>query len=81
MARLATKRAPNGKKVSDDEWIRRHFEQLIDRYPGQYAVVVNGELFVGRNARMLFTQARRKYPGAVPTGMPIPRPKDFLCAL
>lgn len=67
--------------MNDDEWIRQHFDALVDTYPGQYAVVAAGELFVGRAAHRLFAQARRKYPDVVPTGMPIPRPQDFLCAL
>ena len=66
--------------AKDDEWIRRHFEELVDRYPGQYAVVAEGELFIGRDARALFAAARRKHPGVAPTGLPVPRPQDFLCA-
>jgi hypothetical protein len=73
------KQAQPGAK--DDEWIRRHFEELIDKYPGQYAVVAKGELFVGKEARDLYAEARRKHPDVVPTGFPIPRPQDFLCAL
>jgi len=67
--------------VKDDEWIRLHFEELVDKYPGQYAVVAEGDLFVGKDARELYAEARRKHPHVVPTGMPIPRPQDFLCAL
>ena len=67
--------------LKDDEWIREHFEELVNKYAGQYAVVAAGELFVGQDAGRLFAEARRKHPHAVPTGMPIPRPQDFLCAL
>ena len=67
--------------MSDDEWIRRHFEELVDTYAGQYAVVAEGELFVGQDARRLFAEARRKHPGVIPTSFPIPRPEDFTCAL
>lgn len=76
-----SKREKRKPRTSDDEWIRRHFEELVDRYPGQYAVVAKGELFVGHDARKLFAKARGKHPEVVPTGMPIPRPQDFLCAL
>jgi len=75
------KRAARKPRSSDDEWIRRHFEELVDRYAGQYAVVAAGELFVGRDAGKLFAEARRKHPNVVPTGLPIPSPQDFLCAL
>lgn len=74
-------RRPRLFPTNNDEWIRRHFEQLVDRYPGQYAVVSGGELFVGRDARKLFAEARRKHPSVIPTGLPIPRPEDFVCAL
>jgi len=76
------RRQPSRKpRMSDDEWIRRHFEELVDTYAGKYAVVAAGELFVGEDARTLFAQARRKHPDIVPTGLPIPRPQDFVCAL
>ncbi len=71
---------PDAKRT-DDEWIHRHFEELVDKYPGRYAVVAAGELFVGQNAGPLFAKARKKHPDVVPTGMPIPRPRDFVCAL
>ena len=67
--------------INDDEWIRSHFEELIDRYAGQYAVVAAGELFIGQDAKTLFREARQKYPTVVPTGLPIPHPQDFVCAL
>lgn len=69
------------KSFNDDEWIRKHFKDLVDKHPGQYAVVAKGELFIGQDAGTLYAQARRKHPDVVPTGMPIPRPQDFVCAL
>lgn len=77
--RVTRKRFPALSK--DDEWIHKHFEELVDTYPGQYAVVAEGELFVGYDARQLEKEARRKHPGVIPTGLPIPRPEDFTCAL
>jgi hypothetical protein len=68
-------------RVNDDEWIRQHFEELVDKYAGKYAVVAGGELFVGNNAKVLFQKARKKHPGVTPTGLPIPHPEDFLCVL
>lgn len=84
---MATRRIRTSRKsarrprLSDDEWIRRHFEELVDKYAGQYAVVAEGELFVGPDAKRLFAEARRKHPDTIPTGMPVPRPQDFVCAL
>ena len=69
------------RRVDDAAWIRGHLEELVDKYPGQYAVVAEGELFVGTDAAKLEARARRKHPGAIPHGLPIPRPEDFTCTL
>lgn len=69
------------KHVDDAAWIRKHFEELVDKYAGKYAVVADGELFVGEDPAQLEAKARRKYPGVIPHGLPIPRPEDFTCAL
>ena len=68
-------------KCDNLKWIRRHFGELVDKYPGQYAVVAEGEVFVGRDAVALEDKARKAHPGARLTGTPIPRAEDFQCAL
>ena len=55
--------------------------ELVDKYAGKYAVVAEGELFVGYDSRQLDEEARRKHPGVIPTGLRIPHPEDFTCAL
>lgn len=77
--RVHTRRA--AVRVNDDEWIRRHFEELVDTYAGQYIVVAGGEVFAGDDVRRLEANARRKHPRVIPTGMPVPHPQDFQCAL
>ena len=69
------------KRFDDAAWVRAHLEELVDKYAGQYAVVAAGELFVGEDAAELEAKARRKHPGVIPQGLPIPRPEDFTCAL
>ena len=69
------------KRLDDAAWVRAHLEELVDKYAGQYAVVAAGELFVGEDAAELEAKARRKHPGVIPQGLPIPRPEDFTCAL
>ena len=81
MPKSPRRRRSPSVRVSDEEWIRRHFEELVDKYAGQYAVVAEGELFVGSDARRIDEQARRKHPGVIPSGLRIPRPEDFTCAL
>ena len=81
---------PKGRRVTggsarwwtkDNEWVHQHFEELVDRYPGQYAVVAEGELFVGYDPVPLSAEARKKHPGVMPSVLRIPRPEDFTCAL
>jgi len=74
-------RGKSKKRINDDEWICLHFEKLVEKYAGKYVVVAEGELFVGDDARELFNKARKKHPNVTPTGMPIPRPEDFVCLL
>lgn len=71
------------KKVDDDLWIKRHFEEIINRYGDgtKYLVVSAGKPFIGVNPAALFEDARKKHPDIIPTGMRIPRPSDFICAL
>jgi len=64
-----------GPKINDDEWIRQHFEEIVDRYGGQHIVVCNGEIFVGEKA---IEEARKKYPHIIPISMPVPRPEEFM---
>ena len=75
-----TRRQPTSRRT-DETWIRQHFEELVDKYAGKYAVVAGGELFVGEDPVLLEAKARRKHPGILPQGLPIPRPEDFTCAL
>jgi hypothetical protein len=72
----------NNKNLSpDDKWIHKHLEGLVDKYAGQYVVVAEGEVFIGHNAKELEKKARAKHPGVIPSGLPIPRPEDFISAL
>lgn len=71
----------SSRRTDDRVWVRKHFSKLVDQHPGKYAVVAEGELFVGSDSALLEKEARRKHPGVIPTGLPIPRPEDFNCAL
>jgi len=81
MARRTALKRSKPALQGDEAWIREHFEELVDRYPGKYAVVAAGELFVDNDARQLHQAARQKHPHVIPTSFPIPRPEDFTCAL
>lgn len=66
---------------ADNEWIHRHFEELVDTYAGQYVVVAGGELFSGYDPVPLEERARKKHPSVIPSVLRVPRPEDFTCAL
>ena len=78
---LLSKHLRRKTRISDEEWIRRNFGNLVKKYAGKYALVADGELFVGTDGAALEREARRKHPGVIPSGLPIPRPEDFTCAL
>lgn len=79
---MITKRFTHSKSYSkDDEWLRKNLAKLVEKHAGKYVVVAQGEVFIGRDAAALEKKAREKYPGTIPSGMPIPSPKDFSCAL
>lgn len=67
--------------MTDEEWIRRHLGELVAKYAGRYVVVAAGEVFVGDDPALLEQRARKKHPGVTPSGLPVPRPSDFSCAL
>ena len=72
---------PAKKFTNNEDWITHNFQRLVDEYPGEFLVLMNGEPFIGKNAAQLFKKARLKYPKSIPTCMPIPRSKDFLSIL
>ena len=74
-------RKPRRARIDDATWIRRHFEELVDKYGGRYIIVASGEVFVVDDVVKVEAEARRKHPGVMPIGMPVPRPEDFQCAL
>jgi hypothetical protein len=63
------------KIVDNDIWLSAHFEEIIDKYAGQYIIISNGEIFTGEKA---FKKAKEKYPRSIPLSMPVPRPEDFV---
>ena len=80
---MAPKRRFAKSKTSnnDDAWIGKHFGWLVDNFGGQYVVVAEGEPFIGYDVAELERKAKTKHPDVVTTGMPIPRPEDFLSVL
>lgn len=68
--------------LKDDDWIREHFEELVDKYAGKYVAVAKQEVVgVDVSAVKAEKKALRKYPDRMPSVLRVPRPEDFACAL
>ena len=67
--------------TQDQQWIHRHFEELVEKYSGKYVAVANEELFVGDSLKDVRTKARTKHPTKNPSILRVPQPADFLCAV
>ncbi len=63
---MSASRKPASRKsrLTDDEWIRRHFEELVDKYAGQYAVVAGG---VSSLSDMTPGSSTKPRDGSIPT--------------
>ncbi len=71
----------NGKRFNADKWLTEHFEELVDKFPGEFLIIANGKIYRNGSPSQLRDKAMKENPGAVIMGHRVPRPKDFLCAL
>ena len=74
-------RPKNAKRFDADKWLTKNFEQLVDKYPGEFLVIANGKIYRNGSPGQLRDKAIKENPGAVIMGHRVPRPKDFLCVL
>lgn len=65
----------------DEEWIHKHYEELIDKYAGKHIAVANEEIFVGKSYKEARELAINKYPDVNPSVLQVPRPEELVCAL
>ena len=65
----------------DEEWIRKHFEELVDNYAGKFVAVSNEELFEGKSYKEAREAAMKKYPAVNPSIIQVPRAEDLICLL
>ena len=65
-----------------DFWVQKNFERLVQYHPGQWAVIVDGQLIgISKSLPNLAKAARKKFPQKTPTLLKIPRKRDLICAL
>jgi len=46
--------------TKDQQWIREHFEELVEKFAGRYIAVANEELLVGDSLQEVRANSRRK---------------------
>ena len=73
--------AKRTKRIDNDRWLTEHFEELVDKYAGEYIVVAEGQIYHEGTPRELRDRAEAEHPQATIMGIRIPRPEDFICAL
>lgn len=69
------------KEFNNDRWLTQRFEWLVNRYAGEYIVVVEGQIYRGGSPSELRDRAESEHPKTTIMGIRIPRPEDFICAL
>ena len=77
------KKARN-KPIDNDEWLRKHFEEIVNKYSGKYSYVFVSKAKVfpirlGDDIAKTEARIARRY--GKPLGMPVPKPEDFLAIL
>ena len=77
----AVTKPKNGQRFNADKWLTENFENLVNKYPGEYIIVASGKIYRNGSPSQLRDKAIKENPGAVIMGHRVPRPKDFLCAL
>ena len=70
------------KLNKDDVWIRKHFENLVEKYEGKYVAVVDEKIVgVGSTRVEAESTAMKLYPDKLPSVILIPHKEDFECLL
>ncbi len=68
--------------TKDQEWIVKHFEELVEKYGGKFIAVSNKEVVaVGDSSKMVDDLAREKYPDIIPSVLHVPREENLTCIL
>ena len=65
----------------DDQWIRNHFEELVNQHAGNYVAVSGGNAYFGKTRKEAEQQALRNKKNTIPSVMQIPHKESLICAL
>lgn len=72
------------KIINNDQWLAKHFEEIVDKYAGGYIVVANGKiLYTDKDGtpKEIVKKAKTRYPKITPLFLRVPYPHEFICAL
>jgi hypothetical protein len=65
-----------------DEWLEKHFEELITKYSHKAIAVVGDEIVaIGESEKEVDRKAREIFPGEIPFVMTVPSEEDLVCLL
>ena len=67
---------------ADHQWVRDHFQELIDNYAGKYVGVLDARILLVSEDRVEIDRlAAKKAPGRLPSVILVPFKEDFYCIL
>lgn len=67
---------------ADDQWIRDHFQELIDKYAGKYVGVLDERILLVSEDRVDIDRLAVKVaPDRLPSVILVPFEEDFNCIL
>ena len=64
--------------TKDQEWIRNHFEEMVDNHSGKFIAVANEELFEGKSYKEAREAVIKKYPDVNSSITQVPRAEDLI---
>lgn len=71
----------NKFSFKDDQWIRKNFEKLVEKYPGKYIAVAAGKFVLGKTRQEAEERISQKVKNILPSVLQIPHKESLTCAL
>lgn len=72
------------RNKKNDAYYTEHFEELVEKYGGQWIVIACGKLIAVSHKNELskmLKKARKKYPNEIPLAAPVPQKEELQCIL
>lgn len=67
--------------LKDDQWIRKNFEKLVEKYPGKYVAVAAGKFVLAKTRQEAEEKITQKVKNILPSVLQIPHKESLICAL